>query len=372
VATELAELEDLYAGTTTDDERAARQELLELLLKRGASTDQLRDAVRDGTLATLPLEFTLASERKYTLTDVARRTRVDSAYLRQVLLSLGHPNPRRGERAFTDEDVAMAGVLRTFLGAGISREGMLEIARVVGHSLARTATVIREVAGSELIKPGDSEAAISARYATASEQLLPLLGEVLQYELRVHIREQATRDVITRAERDAGELTGTRIVAVAFVDLSGFTRLGSYTSAHRLGMVGSRLSALAAQVADGPVELVKTLGDGAMFVSADASALVRAVSSLARRVEAEGDEFPPLRGGLSYGPAVSRGADWFGQSVNAAARIVDVAKPSAILADEAIVEQVGEAFEWTRRRRVRRLRGVEGRSRLFRLNVPGR
>jgi adenylate cyclase len=361
---------ELYAGAETESERAARHDLLELLADRGATIEQLRDAVRDQTLATMPLEFVLSDERQYTLTDMAREAGVESPYLRQLLLSLGHPNPRPRERAFGEQDLEMARLLRLFLDAGLNRDGLLEIARVLGHSVARTAAVIREVAGSELIQQGDSEAAVAMRYATAAEHLLPMLGEILQYELRVHVREQATRDVITRAELAQGELSGTRDVAVGFVDLSGFTELGSYSSPQRLGMIGSRLSALAAQVSDPPVELVKTLGDGAMLVSTDTEALVAAVCKLAERVRAEDDGFPALRGGIACGPAVNRGADWFGPSVNTASRIVEMAKPSTVLADEATRERTGERFEWSRKRRVRRLKGLDGRPKVFRLHLP--
>jgi adenylate cyclase len=358
---------ELYAGADTGSQRAARHELLELLASRGASIEQLREGVREQTLATMPLEFTLSDERQYTLTDMADEAGVESPYLRQLLLSLGHPNPRPREQAFGEQDLAVARILRVFLDAGLHKEGLLEIARVMGHSMARTASVIREVAGSELIQPGDSEATVAIRYATAAENLLPMLGEILQYELRVHVREQATRDVITRAELASGELSGMRLVTVGFVDLSGFTRLGSYSSAQQLGMIGSRLAALAAQVSDPPVELVKTLGDGAMLVSTDAEALVSAVCELADRVDAEGDDFPALRGGIALGPAVARGADWFGASVNTASRIVEMAKPSAILADEATRDRTEDRFKWSRKRSMRRLKGLEGRPKIFSL-----
>jgi adenylate cyclase len=361
---------ELYAGAESDSERAARRDLLEMLASHGATIEQLGDAVRDQTLATMPLEFVLSDERKYTLTDMSREAGVESPYMRQLLLSLGHPNPRRGERAFGEQDLAIARLLRIFIEAGLHRDGLLEIARVLGHSTARTAAVIREVAGSELIRPGDSEATVAMRYATAAEDLLPMLGDILKYELGVHVREQATRDVITRAELASGELSGTRDVAVAFVDLSGFTELGSYSSPQRLGMIGSRLAALAAQVSDPPVELVKTLGDGAMLVSTDASALVRAVCELAHRVAKEDHDFPALRAGIACGPAVNRGADWFGPSVNTASRIVEVAKPSTILADEATRDQTEDRFEWSRKRRVRRMKGLERRPKIFSLRLP--
>ena len=360
---------ELYAGAESEKERTARRELLRQLVDAGATTERLKDAVKDQTLATLPLDFALAGERRYTLTDVARKAKLDSPYLRQVLLSLGHRNPRPRERAFSEEDLDMARILRGFLDAGLPKEELLEVARVLGHTTARTASVIREVVGSALIEPGDTEASLGMRYAQAADELIPMLAPILQYQLRMHLREQATRDVITRAERDDGELAGTRAVAVGFVDLSGFTTLGNQGSAQRLGMIGSRLAALAAEVSRPPVELVKTLGDGAMFVSAEVEPLLDTLCELSKRVDSEDDEFPPLRAGVAYGPAATRGADWFGPSVNRASRIVEIAKPSTIVADEDVCERVDGKFEWTRQLRLKGLKGIPGRPKLYRLST---
>src|SRR3954466_715268 len=126
-------------------------------------------------------------------------------------------------------------------------------------------------------------------------------------------------------------------------------------------MIGSRLTALPAEGSEPPVELLETLGDGAMLVSTDAEAICATVQELAKRVVAEDDDFPPLRGGISFGPAVSRGADWFGPSVNTASRMVERAKPSTILADEDTCERTAERFDWSRKRRIRRLKGVDGK-----------
>ena len=360
---------ELYADVESDTEREARRELLQRLAEAGATTKELKAAVREQTLATLPLDFALSSDRCYTLTDVARKTRLESPYLRQVLLSLGHRNPRPRERAFSDEDLEMARILRGFLDAGLSKEALLEVARVLGHSTSRTASVIREVVGSALIEPGDSEASLGLRYASAADELVPMLGPILEYQLRMHLREQATRDVITRAERNDGELAGTRQVGVGFVDLSGFTTLGSHGSAQTLGMIGSRLAALAGEVSRPPVDLVKTLGDGAMFVSTDVAPLLESLQELSKKVDAEGDGFPPLRAGVAFGPAATRGADWFGPSVNRASRIVGIAKPSSILADEAVCEQVDGKFEWSRQLRLKGLKGIPGRPKLYRLST---
>jgi adenylate cyclase len=116
------------------------------------------------------------------------------------------------------------------------------------------------------------------------------------------------------------------------------------------------------------VRLVKMIGDAAMFMSPDVPALVATISALVESVEAEGPEFPSIRVGITYGPATTRGGDWFGATVNTASRITDLAKPGAIVATEAVVD-AGPGYAWHRRRR-RGLKGVEGRVRLFVLDGP--
>ena len=74
-----------------------------------------------------------------------------------------------------------------------------------------------------------------------------------------------------------------------------------------------------------------------------------------------------MRAGIAYGPAVHRAGDWFGPAVNRASRIVDVAKPGTILVEEAARQRASERFDWAKRRR-KSLKGIEGRSRLYRLD----
>jgi adenylate cyclase len=360
----------LYAGVTTAAERKARAELLRYCHSRGASIEQLREAVREDRLATLPLEFALTSARRFTLTAVSRESGVPAPYLRAILLGLGHPNPRPRERAFSEEDLSAAKALAVFLKAGLPRDELLEVTRVIGQSLAQAATAIRLFIGNALIQPGDSEHDLALRYVAAVEQLTPQMTPVLEQQLRVHLREQTTREVIGRAEREAGALSNTREVGVCFADLSGFTKLGERVPAEQLGALGTRMATLCMEVAQPPVELVKTIGDGAMFVSADVDTLLDAACTLALRVDGEGEEFPTMRAGVASGPAVVRLGDWFGATVNRASRIADIAKPRTIVADAATRARSTRHSEWTRARR-RGLKGIDGRIALYRLAVSG-
>ena len=361
----------LYVGVARDAERGARRELLRYCHTQGASFEQLRAAVREDRLATMPLEFALTSGRRYTLTAIARESGVPAPYLRAMLLALGHPNPKPRERRYSEEDLRAAQALAVFLAAGLPREELLEVARALGQSMAQAAAAIRLFIGNALIQPGDSEHELGMRYMAAVEQLAPQLTPLLEHQFRIHLREQATRDVIERAEREAGAVEHTREVGVCFADLSGFTRIGERVPAEHVGALGARMAALCMEVAQPPVELVKTIGDGGMFVSADVNALLDATRALAENVEHEGEQLPTMRAGVAFGPAVVRLGDWFGATVNRASRIADIAKPRTILADGATHARSTRALAWRRTRR-RSLRGINGRTPLYRLDLPAR
>jgi len=358
----------LYVGVA-NGEHDARRRLLRYLYDAGATIEMLEAAAFEDRLATLPLEFALSTDRRYTLTEVAREARISPQYLRAALLALGHPAPRPRERMFTAEDVEIAHLLRRFLDVGLPRDELLDVMRVLGQSMARVAAVIRLMVARALIRPGDTEHDLAMRYAAAATELAPLVGPILEHQWRMHLREQATQDVITSAEREAGVLAQMREVAVCFTDLSGFTRLGTKLPVDRVGAIGSRMAALASEVARPPVELVKTIGDGAMLVSPDVDLLLDATLELKARVDAEGADFPSIRAGVAWGRAISRGGDWFGPAVNRASRIVDVARPGTVLVDDEAREHADERFAWAGRKR-RSLRGIERRVRLHVLAPP--
>jgi adenylate cyclase len=52
-------------------------------------------------------------------------------------------------------------------------------------------------------------------------------------------------------------------------------------------------------------------------------------------------ELPPVHIGLHTGPVVFQGGDYFGRTVNVAARIAEQAKPRQVLATEEIVDRIG-------------------------------
>ena len=225
----------------------------------------------------------------------------------------------------------MEAAQRALREAGLPDEGMLDVARVMGEAMARVADTVRELVGNAFMDAGASEHDLGLAYVEVARQLTPELGPMLEYILHTHLTQQIRNDVVSRAELVAGRSApGSRQVTVAFADLVGYTRLGTQVDTAELGAVARRLARLASDVAKPPVRLVKTLGDGVMLVSADTAALIQASLDLIEATGTEGDDFPELRAGVAAGTALSSGGDWYGHTVNLAARITGVARPAAL------------------------------------------
>ena len=92
------------------------------------------------------------------------------------------------------------------------------------------------------------------------------------------------------------------------------------------------------------MRLVKTIGDAAMLASPEPEPLLEAALALIEGAEAEGGDFPQLRAGAAFGPALARAGDWFGAPVNLASRITAVARPGSLLVDAPLYEAVGSAY----------------------------
>ena len=345
------------------DERAR----LEARLRdAGLTDDEIAAAAEAGRLPTLAVELTLGGIPRLTLTDLARETHLPTSYLRELLQAVGRPNPRRGERAFTDEDVQMARLVKVIVDQGLPRDDVLEVARVLGQGMSQMAEAVRRIAGDALLRPGDTEAAVGLRYAEAADSLGPAVPALLGYGFRTQLRDRIASHLVTEAERHEGKLRGTVDVGVGFADLVGYTRLGQDLAAEDVGRMAGQLARCATKALRSEVLLVKTIGDAAMFVSPEPKALVATLSDLRTAVQKDLD-LPDLRVGVAFGPATTRGGDWFGATVNLASRVTGAAKPGQILVDEATAEQV-PGVAWRKRRR-RNLKGVDGRVRLLSFEV---
>ncbi len=359
------EAEGLLEGTD-GEAREARLQLLERLASEGVPFEELRQAVEAARLTLLPAERALAGDGpRYTAHEIAASSGLDLELLQQATAALGIPNPDPDERTLTEADLEAARRMKAFLDAGLPEEGLLQTARTIGMGTARIAEANRELIVRTLMQPGDTERDLALRFAAAAEHMMPLFEPVLTYALRSHMLEQVRRDVIGAADLASGEIRGSAELAVGFADLVEFTRLGEEIAPEELGSVAGRFEAMATAVAEPPVRLVKMIGDAAMLVSTEPEPLLEAALRLIETAEGEGEEFPFLRAGIAFGPALAQSGDYYGRAVNLASRITGVARPGSVLVDAATKSAVGNGFSYSFAGE-RHLKGIDSGIKLFR------
>ena len=124
---------------------------------------------------------------------------------------------------------------------------------------------------------------------------------------------------------------------VAFVDLAGFTTMTLAHGDRKAASMAMRFAALARAELDKGDELVKSIGDAVMLVAPDPVAGLALVGRICAQADAQ-PAFPVLRSGLHHGPVVSSHDDWFGATVNTAARIAARAAGGQVLGTQLIAD----------------------------------
>ncbi|MCV7362508.1 adenylate/guanylate cyclase domain-containing protein [Mycolicibacterium neworleansense] len=348
---------------------AQRAELVEWLLSRGITADQIRQAVTPMLLASRRVagdDGTYVSTR-----EISEQTGLDVALVQRLQRAMGLATVEDPDAAvLLRADAEAVGFAERFMELGIEPDQIVLITRVLSEGLGRAAEVMRYAALAAVLTPGATE----LETAKASEALVaeaaPLIGPMIRDMLFVQLRHAMETEAVNASERAEGvPLPGARVVTIAFADIVGFTRLGEVVQPEDLERLANRLAEAAREVSVGPVRLIKTIGDAVMLVSTDPAALLDAALRLVATTETD-EDFPRLRVGLATGPAVSRAGDWFGSSVNLASRVTGAARPGTVLVAEstrtAITEARGEnRFAWSFAG-ARHLKGVKSDVKLFR------
>jgi adenylate cyclase len=152
---------------------------------------------------------------------------------------------------------------------------------------------------------------------------------------------------------------------IGFVDLVGSTEVLRTLTVSELAAAVDRFElAVWDLVTAAGGRVVKLIGDEAMFVVDEPADACRLASAMI------GHPAYPVRVGLAYGPSVALHGDYYGPTVNLAARLVAVAPPSSVLVSDAVKDAVGEAFGFESYP-TGSLQGFPDVTSAFRLGAPG-
>jgi adenylate cyclase len=127
-----------------------------------------------------------------------------------------------------------------------------------------------------------------------------------------------------------------------FADIAGYSRVAEVEGDEAAAETALRVIDTAMDLAVGhEAEVVKCLGDGVMVHACDAGSAIRMGLDLLA-AGAEDPFLPPLHIGVHTGSAVARAGDWWGATVNIAARVACVAAAGQLLVTETAKLAAGE------------------------------
>jgi adenylate cyclase len=171
----------------------------------------------------------------------------------------------------------------------------------------------------------------------------------LFYAFRRRLDETLRRRATTKLEEHP-------VLAIGFVDLVDFTGTSRTLDDRELGQMLSRFEALAWDVVtEAGGQLVKLVGDEAMLIAPTAASAARAALDIVEATAAS--DLPMARAGLTVGPVLARGGDYFGRPVNLASRLAGVGEPGTVVVDEGIKNSLAEQFSFDALER-RPLKGI--------------
>jgi len=268
--------------------------------------------------------------------------------LQRIYVAFGLPRPEADELV-REEDYQLVTAIPVLFGAGVSEGEILRMARVWGDSARKVSQFQTHYLHHSIEEPfrrrglRDNEAfeaalrEVAVRAGRSGEDLLGWLfrrhSEVFQAEHMFDHVETALEDagVHTRSPRG--------VEGCVFADLTGYTKLTEESGDEVAASVSLKLAEVVSEVAsrhDGHV--VKMLGDGVHFHFADPNDAVAASLELVEAVRPAG--LPPAHIGVNAGPMIYDEGDYFGRTVNIAARIASQAGPDQVFVGMDVVDAV--------------------------------
>jgi adenylate cyclase len=313
----------------------------------GLPMEAIAAAVRAGRLSFAFLEaepfrrWAVRSTRTYR--EVSEETGVPLELLGGALESMGFARmgpdePMREDELAVVPFVQLGHATGVFDLAWLTRLGR---AHVEGLRLINTAwgeAYQARFEGPVLASGGNQQSAME-RAAQLSVDFLPLADPAL---LAIHHRQQELQWTEGLVERIENELEGAgvlgrpgRVPAMCFLDLVGYTRLTEDQGDAAAAALAEALAVLVNRSAreHGGVP-VKWLGDGVMVHYREPAGAVRSALELVAQLPQAG--LPPAHVGVAAGPVVVQGGDYFGRTVNLAARIAAHARPGQVLVSASV------------------------------------
>jgi class 3 adenylate cyclase len=285
----------------------------------------------------------MRSRRTYR--QVSQETAIPLEALGAVLESMGFA--RMGpDEPMREDELEVVPLLQLGLSSGtFDLAWLTRLGRAHADGLRLLATAWTEAYQARFEGPALESGADQRTAMELAAQLggdfLPLGDPALLGIYRRHQELSWTEHLIERIENEleAAGMLGRpeRVPAMSFLDLVGYTHLTEQQGDATAAALAETLAVLVGRSSreHGGVP-VKWLGDGVMIHHREpAGAVLSALGLVAQLPEAG---LPPAHVGVAAGPVVAQGGDYFGRTVNLAARIAAHASAGQVLVSGSVAE----------------------------------
>ncbi|HXY73545.1 MAG TPA: adenylate cyclase regulatory domain-containing protein [Actinomycetota bacterium] len=350
-----AELGIVPAGEDGPAFRAADVGRIRLALacdRAGLPLDAIGKAVGEGRLSFAFMDLPQYGFARFTGTtyrEVAAERGMPLEFLQRLHEAQGFARPDPDD-AVREDDLPLISALQVALLFGMPEEPVVRMMRVYGESLRRVAegenAAYRENVEAPLLAGGMDVGTMMATSSAFGAQYSQVMDEAL---LALYHRQQEhvwLSNMVERIEEALDEMGLVerleRPPAMCFLDLVGYTRL----TEERGDAAAAELAAALAGVVQGVSQHrggrpVKWLGDGVMFYFPDPAHGVVSALEMVEATVAAG--LPPAHVGLHAGPVVRQDGDYFGRTVNLAARIAGRAGADEVLVSGELARVAADA-----------------------------
>jgi class 3 adenylate cyclase len=335
---------------TEGDVRRAR--ILQSLSTAGMPLDAIAEGVRRGIVdlgfVDDPAYSLFAGLTDETFAQAESRTGIPFEVLAAAREATGLPTPASDDRLRVLEMDGLP-ALELLIRNGVRPQSVERMLRAWGDSLRRMAEAEADLWMTDVMQPllaaGVSAAEIGPRTAEFSNALAPLEERAILAVFHGQQNHAWLKNFFEGFEAGLAQAglyeAVERPPAICFLDLSGYTRLTEERGDAAAADLAARLSRLVQKTSgQHGGKPVKWLGDGVMFHFRDPGPGV--VAALEMVDGAREAALPAAHVGLHSGPVLFQEGDYFGRTVNVAARIADYARQNEVLVSDDVVAASGD------------------------------
>src|SRR5688500_231787 len=144
-----------------------------------------------------------------------------------------------------------------------------------------------------------------------------------------------------------------RLAAILAADMVGYSRLMEADETGTLARLKThRLELIDPAIAKNNGRIIKTTGDGMLVEFRSVTEAIQCAAEVQRRMARRNADVPPSRWiqfriGINLGDVIVEDGDIFGDGVNVAARLQELAEPGGVCVSAAVRDQVDDRLDVT-------------------------